>query len=140
VYLYEDRLPRRRHARFERLENRRMLDAVPQLVADLGLVGGNSQPRSFAAVGNATYFVATDNVHGAELWRTDGTASGTQLVQDLNPGNSSAAPNNLINVNGTLFFVADDGSHGRELWKSDGTVAGTILLSTFLRQSPAYLT
>ena len=61
---------RRRRARFERLEDRRMLDAAPQLVLDIGQAGGGSQPKSLVAIGNSTYFFATDNVHGTELWRT----------------------------------------------------------------------
>ena len=61
---------RRWDARFERLEDRRMLDAAPQLVLDIGQAGGGSQPKSFVAIGNSTYFFATDNVHGTELWRT----------------------------------------------------------------------
>ncbi len=32
------------------------------------------------------YFAATDNEHGSELWRSDGTNAGTQMVIDLNPG------------------------------------------------------
>lgn len=74
------------------------------------------------------YFVAADDTHGQELWRSDGTAAGTLLVKDINPGANSSTPGAFILLNGVLFFRADDGSHGAELWRSDGTSAGTFLV------------
>ena len=64
---------------------------------------------------------------GTELWKSDGTESGTVLVEDINPGGSSF-PQYLTNVAGTLFFFANDGNSGQELWKSDGTATGTVLV------------
>jgi ELWxxDGT repeat protein len=75
------------------------------------------------------YFVASDEEHGRELWRSDGTEAGTVLVMDTLPGPESGfASAFLANVGGTLFFAADDGIHGVELWKSDGTSAGTSMV------------
>jgi ELWxxDGT repeat protein len=74
------------------------------------------------------YFVASDGVSGAELWRSDGTAAGTARVKDICPGSCPSAPLFLTAVGSELFFTADDGAHGRELWKSDGTEAGTVLV------------
>jgi ELWxxDGT repeat protein len=37
-----------------------------------------------AAAGNWFYFVANDGIHGNEVWRSDGTAFGTQMTIDLN--------------------------------------------------------
>jgi len=80
-------------------------------------------------VGGYLLFRAWDSEHGLELWRTDGTASGTLLVRDINPGPSVSNP--ILYPTGSLdgrFFVnADDGVHGRELWITDGTEEGTVL-------------
>jgi ELWxxDGT repeat protein len=43
---------------------------------------------SFADVAGTLFFAASDAVHGAELWRSDGTTSGTLLVRDVNPDGS----------------------------------------------------
>ncbi|MBI3461827.1 MAG: hypothetical protein HY000_02035, partial [Planctomycetes bacterium] len=73
------------------------------------------------------YFFANDGVNGSELWKSDGTASGTVLVKDIRPGAFSSGPNSLVNVGLAMFFVASDGVHGPELWSSDGTAAGTSM-------------
>ena len=35
---------------------------------------------------------AGDGVHGRELWKSDGTASGTVMVKDIRPGEMSSEP------------------------------------------------
>ena len=72
-------------------------------------------------VGGILFFVVGDQAH-SQLWRSDGTASGTVLVKDL-----SRPPCCLTDVAGILLFIAttDDGNYGA-VWRSDGTDAGTI--------------
>ncbi len=82
-------------------------------------------------VGSKIFFTSDDNVHGRELFVTDGTLAGTKMVKDINPdGNGVEGGENstIANVNGTLYFTANDGIHGKELWKSDGTEAGTVMV------------
>ncbi len=103
------------------------------LVADIypGATSGtpnSSSPALLTAVGNELYFTATDGLHGIELWKSDGTAAGTQLVCNVGDGNGSAAISSVVNVNGVVYFSAADGSHSTELWKTDGTPAGTALV------------
>jgi ELWxxDGT repeat protein len=91
------------------------------------------QTKSFFCISNnILYFSAINysNGKGTELWKTDGTAKGTQVIKDINPFDDSVAvgPYELTDVNGTLFFTANDGINGRELWKSDGTGGGTKLV------------
>lgn len=97
-------------------------------------IGGVNQPNSSAPqnltdVNGTLFFKATEGTHGFELWKSDGTATGTTLVADINPGSTASSPSNLTDVNGTLIFSAYDGTHGTELWKSDGTAAGTVMVA-----------
>ncbi len=78
--------------------------------------------------GTVTYFSGTSASTGTELWRTDGTASGTALVADVCPGTCSSNPSHLGSIDGIAYFSANDGTHGAELWRTDGTPEGTYLV------------
>jgi ELWxxDGT repeat protein len=103
-------------------------DSEAQILKDINLDGGDSYPQNLTLMDNIFYFSANDAVNGYELWKSDGTETGTTLVKDINSGSSSSYPDYLTVINDTLFFVADDGIHGEELWKSDGTEEGTVML------------
>jgi ELWxxDGT repeat protein len=94
-------------------------------------VPNSSYPVRLSNVNGTLFFVASDGTHGTEVWKSDGTATGTVLLKDIRPS-GSAFPAELTNVNGMLFFEATDDAHGRELWKSDGTTTGTVLVRDIL--------
>lgn len=108
------------------------------LVADINRTGFSSYPREITVVGDTAFFSAADAEHGFELWKTDGTASGTGLVKDIAPGDvefygysygpDSSEPESLTAFKGKLYFSAEHPDSGRELWMSDGTAAGTVLV------------
>ena len=82
-------------------------------------------------------------MNGIELWKSDGTDTGTVMVKDIN-ANGSSDPNNIIAINDTLYFSGSDGIDGFELWKSDGTDVGTELIkdiyqSSFFKCSSKYV-
>jgi ELWxxDGT repeat protein len=88
----------------------------------------SSNHRNLTAVGSNLYFTASDGINGRELWKSNGTATGTVIVKDISPGGTSSDPQYLTAVGSNLYFTAVDGSNRRELWKSDGTAAGTVLV------------
>ena len=102
-----------------------------QTLSMQGVIAAN--PQGFVSMNNRAFF-AGSSAAGIELWKTDGTLSGTVLVKDINPFTDqfgtpfSSEPFGLTPMNGVLYFFADDGTHGFELWRSDGTTAGTMLV------------
>ena len=103
-----------------------------------------SNANSFTPIGQVTYFRSDNGINGYELWKTDGTTSGTVMVRDIYTGQAQSYPNYLTAVGNTLFFSADDGTNGTELWKSDGTATGTVMVkdiySGFSTSSPSSFT
>lgn len=100
--------------------------------ASSGLSGSFNQNRGhFAELQGNVYFGANDGAHGFELWRSDGTETGTILFKDLLPGIASSQLYEITRVgsgaNDRLFFVAQ----GVQLWASDGTEQGTTLVKDF---------
>jgi ELWxxDGT repeat protein len=81
-------------------------------------------------------FVGRDDVHGAEVWITDGTGAGTHLLADVCPGPCSGfrARYGLGPIFGSsagkTWFPAfprpgDENSTDYDLWVTDGTPGGT---------------
>jgi ELWxxDGT repeat protein len=94
----------------------------------------NCRPPVMVHAGDFLFLTLNDGEHGWELWRSDGTDSGTTLVKDIFPGSSNGIDpqfghTQLLVVDGVLYLAADDATNGIELWRSDGTEAGTWLVS-----------
>jgi ELWxxDGT repeat protein len=95
---------------------------------------GGSLPNELTDIGGTLFFGADDGTHGDELWRSDGTRTGTRLVRNIHPDDQypGSYPNQLTDVGGMFLFSADDG-RGFELWRSDGTGVGTRLVRDISR-------
>lgn len=93
------------------------------------IVPNSSNPQSFTAANNIIYFSASDAQDRSQVWRTDGTITGTTMVKDIYPELSSALIN-FISLQGNLYFTVYGGTNGNELWKSDGTNVGTVKIKT----------
>jgi len=87
-----------------------------------------SDPRDMALVGTVAYFSAATTLEGRELWKSDGTASGTVLIRDILPGEASSEPQSFCAFNGHAYFQANQGTCGAELWETDGTADGTVMV------------
>jgi ELWxxDGT repeat protein len=93
-----------------------------------GTVGSyDSTYTSFFISNNILYFDANDGTHGTELWKTDGTGTGTVMVQDINPGAASSNCENFATLGTNMLFAATDVAHGTELWKTNG-LGGAFLV------------
>ena len=87
----------------------------------------------FYPLNNVLLFEANDSVHGTELWKTNGTSSGTSLVKDLNAGKNSLQITTYNSLNNKFIFSGkDDATTGIKIWQTDGTSGGTTLIKTLL--------
>ena len=101
------------------------------LVKDINTGAGNSYPENLTAIGNTLYFSASNGTNGSELWKSDGTASGTVLVKDINTGASHSSPAELTAIGNTLYFRASDGTNGHELYKLLANINEKLSLGHF---------
>lgn len=88
-------------------------------VSSYGAYGSN--PFGLTNANGTLYFAARDATNGFELWKSDGTSTGTVLVRDINTGVGpysayGSYPYYITQANGSLYFSADDGINGNEPW------------------------
>ena len=51
------------------------------------------------------YFLHPNCIHGEELWRTDGTLTGTIMLKDINYGKNSSHPLSFTIFNNELYHM-----------------------------------
>ena len=95
------------------------------LVKDIVSGSSSSQITNIVSFGGFAFFNApqdpVNSSNNYELWKSDGTESGTELYQDINPtsdqfqGGSNL--NNFYVANAKMYFSANNGSVGNELFK-----------------------
>lgn len=110
---------------------------VATLLKDINPGEKSSSPVFLGKLGNSIFFGAMDEMHGSELWVTDGTSAGTQLFKEIVPGAEGAGIANLfvengLIYNGELYFRAVHDTYAAALWKTNGTPEGTQLVKGFL--------
>lgn len=120
-------------------------DAGTVLIKDIRTGSSNSMDfnsnddnQLFVEYNNELYFRASTN-SSIELWKTDGTESGTVSVKNFEDAQNGAptfiskSGKNVIGVvfDGLLYFYVNRNGNG-ELWKTDGTTENTVLVRSSL--------
>jgi ELWxxDGT repeat protein len=88
----------------------------------------------FAVGDSVVLFPGYNPFTGGELYKSDGTFSGTTITKDIFTGDYNCWPvgaNRPFSNGKKLFFSAIEAGDGAELWASDGSLAGTIKLKDF---------
>lgn len=96
-----------------------------------GIAG--AAPEGFTELNGAVYFGLASERRG--LWKTDGTAQGTELVKDI-----QLYPGSLQRIGNLLYFAVfeADLAYSYTLWQSDGTAAGTVALTSTMSLAYPY--
>lgn len=91
---------------------------------------GSNTTDAYHLFSNNSYLLLSvrTTTEGAELWKSDGTGTGTIPLGDLNPGIASSNPDNFYPYDNLVIFQATDAAHGTEYWKTNGTAGGTSIL------------
>jgi ELWxxDGT repeat protein len=83
------------------------------------------------------YFLANDGTTGPELWRSDGTTTGTYLLKEIFPDANNYIFSIDFAVLGNEIIMGVAGkSDDYAIWKTDGTTQGTVLVSTLSNDYP----
>lgn len=95
----------------------------------------SAYPASITSAGDFVYFTATNAPTGRELWRSDGTESGTFQLRDIVPGTGNGlGSGSLVRTHGTNLIF----SSGSTIWKTDGTSAGTQPVKNITPAAPEF--
>lgn len=86
-----------------------------------------SYPLHLKAVNNTLFFSTSGQNTGRELYKSDGSYSGTILVKDINPGYGDTNFSDFNSFQNQLIFLTDSS----KIWRSDGTANGTVILQDF---------
>ncbi len=95
-------------------------------------VSGGLFPCNLAAVGSTLYFSGFNSADGEQLYKSNGTASGTTMVDDIPgaKGYPGCYPTGLTAAGGLLYFAATDSSHGQQLWATNPSTGATTMLTS----------
>jgi ELWxxDGT repeat protein len=108
------------------------------LVKDINTVSTSTSDAGFnfytayggmAALGNDVLFNAYERAHGRELYKSDGTAAGTELLNDVVPGDAGFFIHDFLSKNNAVYFVAVSSSNNSlynsnnkySIYKTSGT-------------------
>ena len=98
----------------------------------------SSDPHNLFYYDDILYFAATNkqkqysNDKHVELWKSDGTSSGTLLLKNLNENEGSSTadnsgfPRDFALYRDTVYFIARHTNGLTRLWMTDGTSGGTV--------------
>jgi ELWxxDGT repeat protein len=89
-----------------------------------------------ATANGVALFDGYDDVHGAQLWSTDGTPANTALIKDIDTGTQGSYQDRddtrlarFVSMNGSVYFTSSDPALGGFLWKTNGAASGTSLVA-----------
>ncbi|BBK38542.1 hypothetical protein STAQ_36200 [Allostella sp. ATCC 35155] len=104
-------------------------ETAAAMVLDLVEGGDGSMPFAVGETTNGDLLFVAGAAGERALWRSDGTAAGTERLT----GDGVTVPDQRgAWLDGRFHFTAEDADGGGELWSTDGTPEGTALAADIL--------
>ena len=90
----------------------------------------NNVGHYFFRKGSNAYFPGSNPANNTELWKTDGTITGTSMVTEIetDPGFIAFYPKRRVLFKDKIFYLGGKNGVGNQLFYTDGTAAGTQML------------
>lgn len=113
------------------------IDGTIVLRENLSDIGGYYSLKGLDwVIYNNEIYLSGEDSNGMELWKTDGTPTGTFMLKDILPqdgnlGTQSGTPQYFKNYNGKFYFSGKAPKlydYTFQIWESDGTADGTQIL------------
>lgn len=106
-------------------------EAGTQLVEDIDprVIDGvpyGSFPGQLTSLDGTLFFIAYQQDGTSVLWRSDGTAPGTEVVSDLHTEHPYDADPRVLAVLGGSLLLTNGPIGQKAFWQSDGSTAGTV--------------
>jgi ELWxxDGT repeat protein len=93
---------------------------------------------NFTVLNGKLFFTADDDLHGPQLWVSDGTAAGTGALTNIDIAGGEAGAEaagfgeSSFTARGIdVFFVGNDGMHGSQLWATSGGAPAMLTNDSF---------
>ncbi len=77
----------------------------------------SAYPSSITAFDDLIYFTVNDQLHGTELWVTNGESENTNLIQDIYEGEENSNPRYMTVIGDALYFIANYGEDAFGLYR-----------------------
>ena len=94
--------------------------------AATALLGSKMYASQFFAFGPSLAFT-----NQGELYRTDGTVSGTSILKEFTPGQDHGGSYESTGWNGLMWMSVYETVGKSQIWKTDGTMPGTSVLASY---------
>lgn len=91
------------------------------LLKDISNNTNGSDPKYFTKIANAMYFVANDNIYRDQIWKTNGTTTGTSIAYSLIDTIPNFKTEGLYAGNNYILFVSNN-----QLYSIIGTGGSSI--------------
>ena len=94
----------------------------PTISYPINLGSDISEYCNNSILGNEMFFAGFTTANGYELWKSDGTVSGTVMVKDMTAGAGNTPMDGFTRLGSNVYFFTGSG----QLWRTNGTDAGTV--------------